>query len=116
MRLCVSLFILAVMAAPASAQIVLQGPGTYNTYGNTTYGPGGTQQRYGNQLYTPQGNYQTYGNTTYGPNGGTYQTYGNTTYGPNGTTSQTYGNTTYVNGPNGRRQTCTRFGNQISCN
>ncbi len=78
MRFGVCLLALAVMTAPASAQIILQGSGTYSTYGNTTYGPGGTQQRYSNQTYTPQGTYQSYGNQTYGPNGSNYQTYGNT--------------------------------------
>ena len=53
----------------ASAQVIYQGPGTYSTYGNQTYGPGGAQSRYGNQLYTPQGTFSTYGNQTYGPNG-----------------------------------------------
>ena len=36
-----------------SAQTIYQGPGTYSTYGNQTYGPSGTQSQFGNStLYT----------------------------------------------------------------
>lgn len=68
---------LVFIAATASAQLLYQEQGTYSTYGNQTYGPGGTQSQYRNQLYTPQGTYSTYGNQTYGPNGNTFSTYGN---------------------------------------
>jgi len=108
--------VLASIASQARAQTIYQGPGTYSTYGNQTYGPGGTQSTYGNQTYTPGGTYSTYGNQTYGPHGNNYSTYGNTTYGSNGTTSQTYGNQTYINGPNGQSRTCSTYGNQTYCN
>src|SRR5271166_96857 len=108
--------VLASLASQVRAQTIYQGPGTYSTYGNQTYGPGGTQSTYGNQTYTPGGTYSTYGNQTYGSDGNSYSTYGNTTYGSNGTTSQTYGNQTFINGPNGQSRTCSTYGNQTYCN
>jgi hypothetical protein len=103
------------MTAPAQAQII-DGEGTYQTYGDQTEGPNGPQHRYGNQTYTPRGSYQTFGNTTYGSDGTTFQRYGNTTYGNKGTTSQTFGNTTNITGPNGSHMTCQRFGTMTDCN
>jgi hypothetical protein len=93
----------------ASAQTIYQGPGTYSTYGNQTFGPGGVQSTYGNQTYTQGRN---------GQSGTTYYTYGNTTYGSNGTTSMTYsnGNQTYIRDSNGQTRTCSTYGNQTSCN
>ena len=113
------LFALAVpalaLAAPLSTQVI-DGEGTYSTFGNQTFGPNGTQSRFGNRTYTPQRSYSTYGNTTYGSDGSTFQRFGNTTFGSNGTTSQTFGNTTFIDGPGGRHMTCQRFGIQTICN
>lgn len=112
----VSLLVILASASSGSAQTVYQGPGTYSTYGNQTFGPGGTQLQYGNQLHTAQGAYSTYGNQTYGPNGSTFSTYGNTTYGPSGSTTTTYGNQTYINTPGERPVVCSHYGNQTYCN
>ena len=111
---------IATMTAAASAQMVYQGPGTYSTYGEQTYGPNSSQQTYGNQTNThgPGGDvtYQAYGNQTYGSDGSIYQRYGNQTYGPNGSSSQTYGNQTYIHDPDGTTHVCQTYGNQVYCN
>ena len=45
--------VLASLASQVCAQTTIyEGPGTYSTYGNQTYGPGGTQSTYGNQACT----------------------------------------------------------------
>jgi hypothetical protein len=89
-------------------------PGTYQQYGNTTYGPGGsTYQQYGNTTYGSDGStYQRYGNTTYNSDGSSSQQYGNTLYNSDGTTVQRYGNTTY--GSDGT--TCQKYNNTTYCN
>ncbi|MFZ3307870.1 MAG: hypothetical protein WA280_00720 [Xanthobacteraceae bacterium] len=110
------LFVVLGIVPGVSAQTLYQGPGTYSSYGNQTYGPGGAQSHYGNQVYTPQGTYSTYGNQTYGPGGSTYSTYGNMTYGPGGSTAATYGNQTYINTPGQRPVVCSHYGSQTFCN
>lgn len=98
----------------ASAQVVVDGPGAYSTYGDQTFGPNGAQSHYGNQTFAPDGTYSTYGTQTFGPNG-TYSTYGNQTFGSDGSTATTYGDTTFIEGPNGS-MTCSRYGTQAFCN
>ena len=89
-------------------------PGTYQQFGNTTYGPGGgTYQQFGNTTYGPSGSTsQRFGNTTYNSDGSSSQQFGNTLYNSNGTTIQRFGNTTY--GSDGT--TCQRLGNTTYCN
>jgi ABC-type oligopeptide transport system substrate-binding subunit len=99
--LLVVVFTAAAFSGLADAQTIYQGPGTYSSYGNLTYWPGGTQSRYGNQTHTEGGE--------------TYSTYGNLTYGSNGTVVQRYGNQRYISGPDGQTRTCTTYGNQTYC-
>jgi len=113
--LAVSLWVVSASAVAVSAQTVYQGPGSYSTYGNQTYGPGGIQSRYGNQVVTPQGTYRTYGSRTFGPGGTTYSTYGNRTYGPDGSSATTDGNQTYIATPGRRPVVCSHYANQTYC-
>ncbi len=112
---------LLLLAMPATAQTYYQGPGSYQRYGDTVYGPGGSsQQTYGNRttVSTPDGSttYSRYGNMTYGSDGTSMQTYGNITYGSDGTTIQKAGNQTYIHGPDGRMKACSTYGSQTYCN
>jgi hypothetical protein len=87
--LTVTIALLLAIATHASAQ-------------TRTYGGGNSYQTYTppRSTVTPQGTYQTFGNQTYGPNGYNSQTLGDTTYIRPGysqptVTCQTIGNTVY---------------------
>lgn len=102
--------------APALAQTIISGPGTYSTIGGQTYGPGGTQTTIGNQTYTPDATYSRIGNQTYGSDGTTYTSIGNQTYGSDGSTSTTIGSQTYIRSSDGSSMTCQKIGSQLICN
>ena len=113
---------LAAASSAAPAQVVYQGPGTYVSNGNQTYGPKSaqTQSTYGSQIYVrgTRGHgriYSTYGNRTYGPNGGVSVTQGGTTYESNGTVSQSLGHQTYTRQQNGKLLVCSTYTNQTYC-
>ena len=113
---------LAASSSAARAQVVYQGPGTYVSSGNQTYGPKRTQTQstYGSQTYVrgTRGHgrvYSTYDNRTYGPNGGVTVTQGNMTYESNGTVSQSLGQQTYTRQPNGKILVCSTYTNQTYC-
>jgi hypothetical protein len=113
---------LAASSSAARAQVVYQGPGTYVSSGNQTYGPKRTQTQstYGSQTYVrgTRGHgrvYSTYDNRTYGPNGGVTVTQGNMTYESNGTVSQSLGHQTYTRQPNGKILVCSTYTNQTYC-
>ena len=102
-------------ASSVSAQVVDQKEqGVYSTYGNLTYGPGGTQFQHGNQVYTRQGVYSAYGNQSYGPSG-TFTNSGKTmSYGSTGAIVNSRGNQTYIYQPDGKSIVCSKYGNNQS--
>ena len=119
---CAAAIALVAASGAAPAQLIYQGPGTYLTYGNPSYGPKNsqTQSTYGHQTYArgSKGSgrvYSTYGNRTYGPNGSVSVTQGRMTYESNGAVSQSLGNQTYIRQPNGSIRVCSSFPNQTYC-
>ena len=118
LRTAIGAAIITVISQAAFAQLIIDKPGTYQSYGQQTYTPDGTTySTYGHQTYGSDGStYSTYGHQTYGSDGTTYNTYGNTTYGSDGSTARTYGNQTYINRPDGQTRTCQTIGSQTFCN